>query len=1007
MMESKSTQSAKRVAHGAAFSEAYASLNAAQKKAVDTIDGPVLVVAGPGTGKTQILTLRIANILLRTDVGPDSILALTFTESGAKAMRERLRQYLGAAAYQVGIFTFHGFAQSLISQYPDAYPRIIGGRPATDLEQISLLEQILDSGVAPSLRPTGNPSYYVTPLMRMIGSLKQENISPDALATLIAEQEQSLTAVPRFHEKGAHKGKERGEYSKLVGQIDKNRNLLAVYRAYQAVLVERHLYDFNDMIIETVTALEQNESMLRDLQERYQYILADEHQDVNGAQNRILELLASYHAAPNIFAVGDEKQAIYRFQGASLENFLSFTTMFPDTTVVSLTENYRSGQCILDAAQALVAVDDGPLKKLRIPLTAALVESATVEVRDFPHQAIEDEYVVAAVQAALAAGVSPAEIAVIVRTNKDVEYFAGLLRQASICVSASAEGDVLRHPIMQQVRELMTAVAYPEDATALFALLHGAYWGIAADDLFRVLTAVSYERPLTAIIGSEALLCDCKVVDVPAVFRIHTVLMTAREKSVTMAPHHVVAYVLEASGLLAHVLSEDSLEGSRVVRRLYDEIEAMVVRDHASSLRTIVEQLKARDAYGLSLNAPVISVDTDVVQVLTAHKSKGLEFSTVIAPRLTDGGWNGAGKRTYFNIPLSHQVDAVSDVVEDERRLLYVLLTRAKRQLLLSWAEENSDGTALTASRFFEPLHAYTTTVDTVSYADTFSPAASLALPTVPVAINHELITAVLRERGFSATSFNNYRRSPWDYLYRNVLRIPQPQTLSLQFGTAIHNVLESCTRTHTISGTIPSDTEIKMLLERELGRLPLSVEDMSQLLEKGLNALVVYRQHLVDQLPTVTKEELKLTVLLPTGMPELPELPLTGKLDRIDMGSDGYATRVVDYKTGKPKSRNVIEGNTKGSDGDYKRQLTFYALLLSLYDDERYVTNEGVLSFVEPTAKGVIKEESFVITETEIAALRDELIAGAAEIVSGAPFAVLPTPEQSEYAALAARLLR
>lgn len=440
-----------------AFKEAYSVLNITQKKAVDTIEGPVMVVAGPGTGKTQILTLRIANILLKTDTQPSSILALTFTESGAKAMRERLRRYIGATAYQVPIFTFHGFAQKLISDYPDAYNRVIGGRPASDLEKINLIESILEGGSIKILRPMGSPTYYVTHILRIIGKLKQEYITPDEFAQLLAEQEQDLDDTEKIHEKGAHKGKVRGEYTKKEKSLNKNKELLVVYKQYEQLLSDQNLYDFEDMIVETVKALSNNEDMLRDLQENYQYILADEHQDVNGSQNKILELLASFHDSPNIFAVGDEKQAIYRFQGASLENFLYFTEQYPGTKVISLTDNYRSGQSILDAAHNLVEVEEGPLKDLRLKLKSKNINQSVVEAREFSHQAVEDTWLVDTVAKKLSEGSVASEIAIIVRTNREVESLATLLRKANIPATASADGDILRHPITQSIQMLIEA----------------------------------------------------------------------------------------------------------------------------------------------------------------------------------------------------------------------------------------------------------------------------------------------------------------------------------------------------------------------------------------------------------------------------------------------------------------------------------------------------------------------------------------------------------------------
>lgn len=970
----------------AAFQDAYKNLNSAQRDAVDAIEGPVMVVAGPGTGKTQILTLRIANILLKTDTSPDSILALTFTESGAKAMRERLRQYIGSVAYQVPIYTFHGFAQTLISTYPDAYERVIGGRPAGDIEKISLIESIVNGGEVKLLRPLGNPSYYVTHLLRIISNLKKEYITPEALVKIVNEQEATLSDIEQYHTKGAHKGKVRGEYTKLEKSVAKNRELIFIYRSYEALLSEQNLYDFEDMIVETVRALETNEGMLRDLQERYLYILADEHQDVNGSQNKILELLASFHDSPNIFAVGDEKQAIYRFQGASLENFLYFTEQFNNTRVISLTDNYRSGQTILDAAHSLVEVDEGPLKDLRVPLKAAVVEKSELTQREFSHQAVEDDWIVSAIKSEVERGTPASEIAVIVRTNREVETFSAAIRKLGLPVTASADGDILRHPITQAVSSLIDVVLVGKSETALFNVLHGAYWGIPADDLLKVLSARSYSQSLWSILEDKSQLDSLNVKEPSTFLRVSEVITKARDLEVYEAPHRVLEYLLQESGFLDHLVANDPFEGTRVVRRLYDEIEELVLRDGVGSLSEVSVIFQTRLAYGLPLNAPYISTNSESVQVMTAHKSKGLEFDTVFIPHVTDSGWSGSTKRRYFSIPLmAHSSGGEDEFIEDERRLLYVAMTRAKRSLQVSSSGVNADGRVLVPARLLEDVSdKYVTQVDISADEKVFDPVTSLTQETPNFKINSQFLTHLLQERGFSATSLNNYLRSPWDYFYRNVLRIPETQPVHMQYGTAVHNTLEYITRHNTKEGSLPNGTAVKYKLEQELNRLPLATEEYVRLLEKGLEEITVYIEHLREILPKSTKEELKLRVLLETGIPELPELPLTGKLDRIDLSNDGEALRVVDYKTGKPKSRNVIEGNTKDSDGGYKRQLVFYALLLSLHDDERYKCREGVLSFVQPDSKGKVKEEVFSISNEEIEDLKESIISAAKEITIG-----------------------
>jgi len=980
------------------FKEAYNTLNLEQKEAVDTIEGPVMVIAGPGTGKTQILTLRIANILEKTDSAPESILALTFTESGARAMRERLHSYIGARAYQVPIYTFHGFAEQCIREYPDAYERVVGGRPVTDVEKIDIFQSIIDGGGIRLLRPMGDTSYYTNKVANAIAELKREYVTPDAFATHIASEEEKLAKIPQYHEKGAHKGKIRGEFAKKEKSVAKNKELLLVYRAYEAVLREQRLYDFEDMIVETVCALETHDDMLRDLQETYQYLLADEHQDVNGSQNRILELLASYHERPNIFVVGDEKQAIFRFQGASLENFLYFEDVFEGTITIALTSNYRSGQKVLDATHSLIVESEGPLSALRIPLVAKGKESARVERRTFSHTAIEDNWVAERVVELLKEGIPPEEIAVIVRTNREVEAFAGLLRKRGIAVNPSADSDILEHPITNVVQSLIEAVAHPEREDFLMTLLHGPYWGITVADLVRVCASRSYHEPLGAIVRSPDRLRALKLENADAFLNVTSVLHKARELEMLKPPHRVLEYLLRESGFLEHAVASDPEEAGRVIRRLYDEIEAMVIRNEVSTLRDVGKMFATRRAYRLPLTAPYIGGDPHAVSVMTAHKSKGLEFEAVIVPHLVDSLWGGATRRTYFELPLTKhiEIDAL-DSVDDERRLLYVAMTRAKSLLSLSSSEMNADGRGFIPSRLFDRIDsALYESTPTEPIEAVFKPTDVFAVEKAHEVLDPQVLSTRFLERGLSATALNNYLASPWTYFYRNMLRIPEVQTESLLFGTAVHSVLERVVAYQKTKGELPNNTTISTYLKQALERLPLNVSEYATLHEKGLVALTVYCSELV--LPKRSDVEFSIRAVLQTDDLELPEIPLTGKLDRLDFDEEGKVLRVVDYKTGKPKTRGYVEGTTKDSRGDYKRQLVFYALLLSLLDDERYNTREGVLSFVEPDAKGKIVEYSYTVTDEEINALKVDIVRVAKEITHGAFLNAPCDPEVSTY---------
>lgn len=978
----------------AAFKAAYGALNAAQKEAVDTIEGPVMVIAGPGTGKTQILTLRIANILLKTDSKAENILALTFTESGARAMRERLASLIGETAYDVGIFTFHGFADFLIQKYPEAYPAIIGGRPASDIERVQIIERILTDTNFKALRPSGDPAFYVQPILRAIQTLKQEYLTPDHFAESAAIQESQLSEIERYHQKGAHKGKERSEYKDAVKHLERNLELLHAYRLYEASLRAEKLYDFDDMITKTVETLSANDDMLRDLQEKYHYVLADEHQDVNGSQNKILELLVNFHDNPNLFVVGDEKQAIYRFQGASLDNFLYFESTFGKTKTISLTDNYRSGQTILDAAHDLIKTDDPVLSPLRTPLEAKAVKDSTVEHFEFAHEAIEDSFVIDSIKKDIERGIVPDEIVVIVRTNREVEHFAALLRKQNIAVQPSADSDILEHPVTIAVLKLLKAVTAPSEEVHLVSLLHEPYFKVPVGDLAKILRTYNRQLPLAKLLRDEKLLQEAGVEAIEIVLNIPACIDRVRTDSLTKSPHRLLEQLLEESGLVVEVLSRDPFEGSRVVRRLYDEVEGMVRRGEVKSLSDVLKRFELHKEYGLSLTAPFIPSGHQSVQVMTAHKSKGLEFTVVYIPHMTDRAWGNKKSRDLFKLPIvRHEIGDFDTVEDDERRLLFVAMTRVKRHLVLTGSEQSSEGKEQTTSRFLSGLDSELVVPgDATVFVESFSPVQDVKTVS-PLPITTEIILETLNTRGFSPTAFNNYLKSPWEYFYKNVLQVPQIKTPSLQLGSAVHFVLDTLVRHHAGESVERATARLPELLKQGLSKEAITDEEFTRLHEHGLNMLVAYVPHVFAEYIKDSRTEVKFEASLETGIATYPLLKLNGNLDRVDY-KDGVILRVVDYKTGKPKTRGQIIGTTADSEGEYKRQLTFYALLLSLQEDTAKHCRTGVISFVEPDTHGQIKEEVFVITDEEIAVLKQELIRVTKEILEGK---ALTTPCDAE----------
>ncbi len=975
----------KKVKEISVFDQALSKLNPAQLEAVDNIEGPVMVIAGPGTGKTQILTLRIANILKRTDTRPEQVLALTFTESGVKAMRSRLAAFIGVEAYRVPIHTFHSFAGELIRKYPDSYKNIVGGRPASDLEKITLIEELLEAGSYRRLRPHGDHSYYVKPILDAIATMKKENISPDKFATFINQQERDLEQIEKIHEKGAHKGKVRGEYLEAEKFLERNKELLNIYQLYINQLHQGRLFDFEDMILDTIEALENNQEMLFDVQEQYLYILADEHQDVNQSQNRLMELIASYHDKPNIFVVGDEKQAIYRFQGASLDNFLYFSDIYKGAKIITLTSNYRSDQKILDVAHNSIATDDPLLKDLRVPLQAEQKLSVIVSQQNFSHSAIEDSWVVQQIVNHQKSGVPYDEMAIIVRTNREVEKFSKLLRKENIPTLPSADGDVLEHPITLQIINLIKVVIEPKNEQALAELLHAPYLGIPTPDLVTFLSARNIGTRLFDLIESEARLSEIGIKEVFAFNKFINLLKMARQYQITKNPAEVTEYLLRESGFIDYVIKQDTFESIRIIRRLYDELESMFIKGEIKNLTSFLKYLDTCQKYKIPLLAPYVGTTAKAVNVMTAHKSKGLEFEVVIIPHLTDNVWGANQRPNLFKLPVvKHTADSKSLIEDDERRLFYVSMTRAKRVLQFSFSNQNNDGRELVLSRFLVALEGNKITEEsTTNFEDNFRPLDSIKKVCAP-SLDTDFLRLSLSKRGWSATSFNNYSKSPWEYIYKNALRIPTIKTPELQFGSSVHAVLEKIIRHFNEEGKMPKETAINDWLKNILSVNSVTLEEFTRQHERGLKAVLAYLPVLQKSLTTTMRTEYSIKALLKTGIEDFPEVLLTGNFDRLDYDEQGRVVKVVDYKTGKTKTRGEIEGTTKNSQGNYKRQLVFYALLLSLQPDEKFRCTNGVLSFVEPDSKGNIHEEVFNITKEEISNLKSEIIEATQQIVSG-----------------------
>jgi DNA helicase-2/ATP-dependent DNA helicase PcrA len=959
-----------------AFDEGYKRLNAQQKAAVDAIDGPVFVIAGPGTGKTQVLTLRIANILRTTDAPPESILALTFTEAAAHEMRERLRKIIGSRASKVRIHTFHGFAETIINWYPDQFPRIIGAHIATDAERAEILDSVLLATPVKHLRPFGDPLYYHPSAARAISTMKRENITPDALEESIkASKEAFEKAEGKVHEKGKYAGQMKQEYVTRQKRIEKTEDLLQVYRAYEEELTNAKRYDFEDVILEVVAALTSDEQFRLQVQEQLLYILADEHQDANRAQNALLELVSGFYDRPNLFIVGDEKQAIYRFQGADLDNVQYFRTKYEGTTILTLVDNYRSTQSILDTALSLIS--SSPDERLsRVPLIANTKEKAK-PITLITAQSIDQELAELAdtIAGAIESGTAPGEIAVLVRRNRDIADVSRALMRAGIPVTGGGEDDALENRFVLALLRLLKVASDPRDEF-LSGVLTLPGFRLPAADAARISHCARKERRtiLSILVDRDALL-SAKVYDTETAVMLGASIEELAKLASFERPAGVAERALQISGLLPLALSApDRAEALAAIRGLLLALEDLSRREHGALLPRALELLDLYKERGISLPGRGAEDETRV-KVMTVHKSKGREFELVYIPLLTSQAWSTRARAEHFELP---GVLSGSNELEDERRLLYVAITRAKKHATLSYAATGHDDRMLDPSELIEDLNPELIEARAATASsESWLPKEREEKRDGPSKDDLETLRAAFYAQGLSPTALNNFLQCPWKYFYVNLLRIPEVENKFMLFGTAVHAAL----RRYAEERAKGTDIAVQGLMDSfwyALERAPLSEAQLTEMKAKGEKALAAWWSARHEAWPQEARAEIP--VQADFELPDKSILMLRGTLDRIDEAGSGV--NVIDYKTGKPKSRNELMGKTKDADGNYYRQLSFYKLLLARTEDPRQM-KEGIIEFVEPDEKGNIRVEAFEIRDEDVRNLEDTIRTSAESIMN------------------------
>lgn len=893
-------------------------LNKEQLEAIKFGKGPLLIIAGAGTGKTTVITERIKRLILSKAAKPNEILALTFTEKAAREMEERVDVSLPYGYTQMWISTFHSFCDRILR----AEALHIGLDPKyklmTQAETIQFIRNNLFKFDLDYFRPLGNPTKFVDGMLQHFSRLQDEDVSP-----------QDYLAYARKLKK----------IDKL--EIKKTKELAKAYRVYDELKVKENVLDFGDLITKTLKLFKDRSNVLKEYQKQFKYILIDEFQDTNYAQNELAILLAGKEK--NITVVGDDNQSIYRFRGAAVSNILQFKKTYPKAKIISLGKNYRSTQVILDSAYQLIKFNDPDTLEAQLGISKKLVSQVAKDGEQikFIHiDRVENEAdAVAKKIKELVGEYDYRDFAILVRANNHSEPFGRALARHGIPYQFLGPGRLFRQPEIIDLISYLKVLYNFEDSVSFYRLISNEYFDIPGRDLA---TIGNFAKRLNISLFEASEKIDSifvtketkeKVNQLIGIIKKHLKLVRKETAG------QLLYYFLQDTGLLPKLLNPQSSEAEKRaanISKFFDKLKTYEVGHEDATVPAVVDWLELSSEIGESpLAADIDWNDINAVNILTVHSAKGLEFPVIFLVNLVDQRFPTRERRDQIPIPdeLIKEVLPVGDYhLEEERRLFYVGMTRAKEKLFLTAANYYGEGkrekrpspfifealgdTAMSAEQKAESLKQLTF----LDY-EPVSPTAASAK------VGEELHLDYL-----SYSQIETFRICPLHFKLRYIYKVPTPPSASASFGSSMHAALKNFYQ-KVKTGSGPNNNLIISCLEDNWVKEGFSSKAHERkFFEKGKLYLTGYLKEIFDPKLLPVLMEQKFTVPLRRGA--IPPLKIGGIMDRVDIlpacaGRPDETIEIIDYKTGAtiPPQKDV----------DKNLQLSFYSLAASTIQEKPF----------------------------------------------------------------------
>ncbi|MFC1756222.1 ATP-dependent helicase [Patescibacteria group bacterium] len=892
-------------------------INPEQEKAVKHDSGPILVVAGAGTGKTRVISERIKYLIKHKKIDPKDILALTFTEKAAQEMSDRVADVMPLGYEEPWVTTFHSFADRILKKEGieiglDPSYKILSGP-----DQWLLVKRNLFSFDLKYFLPLGNPTKFISAILKFISRLQDEYISPSDLE--------------EFVKNSGYEGEEKERWEELTH----------IYGKYQEVKIAESKLDFGDLITWLIKLFEQRPNLLKKYKEQFKHVLVDEFQDTNYAQYMLVKSLCpndlgtKENGKRSLLTVGDDSQSIYKFRGAAVSNILEFMKDYPEAEMVTLTENYRSTQDILDPAYKLIQNNNPDTLESKLGISKELISKIEESSGEVPQslqaETLEDEVelVISKIYEVLAKEPSYTykDVAILARANNHLSAYVMALRKYGLPYQLVGNRGLYDQDEVRNVMAMLKVVVNPKDSTSLYRVLNIDSFEIPQRVVTSLLSSSKYKK-----VDLWTLIPDNTNEQLQDFYQL---IIKYQDEITKTLPVQFVFNLVHESRYLGTYLEEETIENHLSIKNLdlfLNKIKKFEVdyQKETKELPTIVDLVDYVDSLIEAGDNPAQAEleDIDTINLLTVHSAKGLEFPVVFMTNLVAGRFPTRNRKDTIEIPdelVKETLPTGDEHIQEERRLFYVGMTRAMKYLFMMTAKNYGGKRERKPSGYIN---------ETGIELKEESPSSSLSKKVdqkTLFGVESKFRDPVFADLDFtpkflSYSQLDMYKLCPLRYKYSYVLRVPSAPSHNLSFGISIHDTLRDF-HSKLLFKDVSLEDLLKMYdqnwqplgYENEEHR-NLRYESGKELLEK------YYERHKDDKTkPLEIEKAFNIT---------LGGVRFYGRIDRIDPDNDGV--EIIDYKTGNTKTQKDVDKDsqvayyaigTKEALGMDAKKLTYYYL--------------------------------------------------------------------------------